>query len=195
MNTLFFDTETTGKADFTAGHQSPYQPRIVQFAALLCDDQGAELGMFSTIIKPDGWRIPAEAAAIHGITTEKAEECGVPILCALSMFSMFAAVADTVVAHNIDFDALVCRSEYFRAGKSARFDERPNKFCTMKPTTALCKIPHVKRWPGSGPYKYPKLQEAYPILLGKQLEGAHDALADVRACAEIYFWLVKNGHA
>lgn len=191
MNTLLFDTETTSKADFSAGYQSQNQPRIVQFSALLTDDQGAELGMFSTIIKPDGWTIPAEAAAIHGITTEKAEACGVPMLCALSMFGMFAAVADTVVAHNIDFDALVCRSEYHRAGKTARFAELAH-FCTMKRSTDLCKLP--SQWKGKG-YKWPKLEEAYRILLGKELEGAHDALADVRACAEIYFWLVKNGHA
>ncbi len=38
-------------------------------------------------------------------------------------------------------------------------------------------------------YKWPKLQETYKFLFGEEFEGAHDAMADVRACARIYFEL------
>lgn len=182
---LFFDTETTGKCDFRCSAEYDGHPRIVQFAALLCDEKGKEMAMFSAIVKPSGWTVPDEAAAIHGVTTDIAERAGVPVACVLSMFGMMAAQADTVIAHNIDFDDLVTRSEYCRAEKQPRFASLA-KFCTMKATTNLCKLPG-----NYGKYKRPKLEEAYRILLGKELMGAHDALADVRACAELFFHLNK----
>jgi hypothetical protein len=49
----------------------------------------------------------------------------------------------------------------------------------------ICKLP--SKYPGE--YKWPRLIEAYRHAFGKDFTGAHDALADVRACKEIYFWL------
>lgn len=184
---VFFDTETTGKCDFRAGLEYDGQPRIVQMAALLTDDAGEELGMFSVTIQPDGWRIPEEAAAIHGITTEMASVSGVPIVRALGMLSSFCHQSDELIAHNIDFDHLVTMSEYYRAGKTARIASMA-RFCTMKAATDLCELPG-----NYGKYKWPKLSEAMSILLKKELIGAHDALADVRGCAELYFFLKKEG--
>lgn len=178
-----FDCETTGRAEFRRPCHDPSQPRIVQLAALLMDDEGTERGAFSAIILPDGWTIPDEAAAIHGITTEIAIACGVPLVIALSMFNMFAKQADTIIAHNIDFDAFVTEGEFVRAEKTARFLTL-KRFCTMKASTPLCRLPSKFK---GGDFKWPKLSEAVKILLGKELIGAHDALADVRACAELYF--------
>lgn len=183
---LFFDCETTGKSNFRLPSDHPSQPRVVQFAAILTDDEGAEVGCLSSIIQPDGWTIPEEATSIHGISTAKAQACGIPIVTALSMFNIFARRADTVIAHNIDFDWLVTHGEFLRAEKLPVFVTLA-KFCTMKATTPLCKLPGK-----FGDFKWPKLSEAYQIILGKELIGAHDALADVRACKELYFWLTKN---
>lgn len=188
---LFFDTETTGKAEMRLPHDHPSQPHIVQFAALLTDDQGQEASVFSVIIKPDGWTIPDEAAAIHGITTQHAEQCGVPIACALSMFSMLALTADTLIAHNIDFDDFVTRGEYARLGKEPRH-AKLTKFCTMKASTQLCQIPNQYWKPGRDRYKWPKLEEAMRIILRKELQGAHDAFADMKGCAELYFHLAAQ---
>ncbi|KAG1311504.1 hypothetical protein G6F63_016316 [Rhizopus arrhizus] len=38
------------------------------------------------IVRPDGWIIPDEGAAMHGITTEHAAAVGVPESLALSLF-------------------------------------------------------------------------------------------------------------
>jgi len=38
-------------------------------------------------------------------------------------------------------------------------------------------------------YKNPSLQEAYRHLFGRNFVGAHDAMADVRACRDVYFAL------
>lgn len=40
-------------------------------------------------------------------------------------------------------------------------------------------------------YEWPRLQEAYKHAFGKEFEGAHDAMSDIRATKEIYFWLIK----
>src|ERR1700728_652162 len=76
---LFFDTETTGKADFKAKLSAKHQPRIVQMGMLLCSSDGNEKLRLSFVIKPDGWTISKEASDIHGITTDKCEASGISI--------------------------------------------------------------------------------------------------------------------
>lgn len=188
---LFFDTETTGKALFKAPPNHPAQPRIVQLAAILFDEEASECGSLNVIIKPDGWTIPDEAAAIHGITTAKALACGIPIMSALAVFSNFLHLADMLIAHNIDFDELVVSCDLVRlpnSGAQKCFDRlgEINTFCTMKNTTQICQLPG-----NYGDFKWPKLNEAHKHLFGTDVEDAHDAMADVRACARIYFEITK----
>ena len=52
---------------------------------------------------------------------------------------------------------------------------------TMKSTSEL--IPGKK--------KRPKLQELYTFLFGKPFEGAHDAMADIRATKDCFLQLIK----
>jgi DNA polymerase-3 subunit epsilon len=40
--------------------------------------------------------------------------------------------------------------------------------------------------------KTPKLTEAYELLLGKPLTGAHNALDDARAVVELYRWMLAG---
>lgn len=177
---LFFDTETTGKCDFKASFESERQPHLVQLGALLTEDSGEERAVLNCIIQPFGWTVPAEAASVHGITTEIADRSGVPLASALSLFSMLCAKADTLVAHNIDFDLLISKCAYHRLGRPSRIEGMKLR-CTMKESTDICKIrgPHGFKWP--------KLTEAFQHLTGKPMEGAHDALADVRGCAAVFF--------
>lgn len=189
MNLLFFDTETTGKANFKAGPEWPLQPRCVQLAALLCAPDGTEIAWFNHIIEPDGWDIPAEAAAVHGITLERAKAEGVPISRAIINFVELLIQTEWLVAHNIDFDDLILHSELhrMRADILEQFKAK-RRFCTMRAATDICKIP--TGW-GRGKYKWPKLVEAHQHFFGKGFEGAHDAMADVRACARVYFALQR----
>lgn len=179
---LFFDTETTGKADFKASHEAKHQPHIVQLGAVLTEDDGTERASIDLIIKPDGWTIPEEAAAIHGITTEIAERCGVPLLHAASVFSRLLAQADTLVAHNIEFDVKMMRASFFRLGKPFS-DDGKTFYCTMKAATDICRLP------GLYGYKWPTLQEAHVHFLKEEFKGAHSAIVDVLACKRIYFAL------
>lgn len=180
---LFFDTETTGKADFRSEPDSDFQPRIVQLGALLCDENEQEIASLNLVVCPIV-DIPEEASAIHGITNEIARSRGVPIFHALMIFAALKRQANLMVAHNIDYDDFVVKGESFRHG-SELVDVAG--FCTMKSMTPVCKIPGKY-----GDFKWPKLAEAYQHAFGKELVGAHDAMTDLRATKDLFFWLKKQ---
>jgi DNA polymerase III epsilon subunit-like protein len=186
MKRIYFDTETTG---FPAKAGTPLDrcPFVCQLAAILVDDEHGEVASLNTIIKPAGWTISDDVAAIHGITTAKAEAFGIPARVAFAAFSQLCRVADQAVAHNIGFDLEFVSYEVERAGAENVILSKPH-FCTMEATTDLCKIPG--RYPGK--FKWPKLMEAHIHLLGGGFDDAHDALADVRACYRVHKHLLEN---
>lgn len=103
----------------------------------------------------------------------------------MAVFCELARKPQVVVAHNIGFDLLVIRSEACRLGLDDPF-EGASFFCTMENMTDVCKLP------GNYGFKWPKLQEAHRHAFGTPFDDAHDALADVKACAKIYWWLQKQ---
>ena len=178
---LILDTETTGVTP---------QDRIVSICWALYDDRGQETATIHRIIRPDGFTIPAGATAIHGITTETARRRGIPLVEALT-----ALQADVVrhtpglyVGHNVSFDRPIVLNEYARLGHPENLSPLPT-FCTMKRSTQLCALPQVN---GRG-FKWPKLAELHHHLFGRPHGGAHDAEADVRACAKCFFELRRRG--
>lgn len=180
MAVLVFDTETTG---------FPPAARLVQLAALLYDHEGNELDGYDTLIKPDGWEVPLEAAAIHGFTTEICHAQGIPLLQAMERFIPMLDRAVLLVAHNWDFDARILSPEIARTHQRLLQNPPAKAVCTMKLSTNICRLPHQRR--GSG-YKWPTLKEAYAFFFSKQIQNAHDARSDARACAEIFFELRKR---
>lgn len=183
---LFFDTETTGKLDFRAPPEANHQPRLVQLACLLTDDAGKELSSINIVVKPNGFEIPVSATAIHGYTTQAATDLGLDLSTVLFLLNDLRQKPHVVVAHNIDFDLKIVEGELRRGDfdcEDGIFGDA-RIFCTMKSMTPVCKLPGKY-----GDYKWPKLQEAYKHAFGVEFDGAHDALADVRACAKVYFWL------
>ena len=72
--------------------------------------------------------------------------------------------------------------------------EAQPKFCTMSASSAIMKLPPTEKMISAGfnKPKPPKLSDAYEHFFGKNLEGAHNALVDVRACKEVYFELLKR---
>lgn len=182
MTYLFLDTETTGLFDFKGDVTAEYQPRIVQLGAILADASGKVLREHGVIVKPEDWVIPDEAAAIHGITTEHANKFGIPMLQALTMLEEMAALASTLVAHNISYDMAMVNREALSRGIETKTRELP-RFCTMKETTDLVRIPSPRG------YKWPKLIELHQFLFQCDFEGAHSALGDCRATMRCFFRL------
>ncbi len=184
---LIFDTETTGKADFKAAPEAPQQPRMVQLAALLLNNDFEPEAEFCLIIKPDGYVISDEVAKIHGITQARAEKYGVSEKATLLLFKALCSRATSLVAHNIVFDALIIDKAC--AVHDVTFDPPATKFCTMNAMTNICKLPG--RFDN---YKWPTLTEAYQHVTGQPPLAAHNALADVYSCATIYKYL-QGRHA
>jgi len=186
---LFFDTETTGVPGerYAPAIDTWNWPRVVQLAWTVTDEDGNELRALSFIVRPDGFEIPVSATGVHGITTQAALVGGKAIEAVLDAFTKDADVADTLVSHNITFDERVIRAELIRAGRSetAMFDK--NLYCTMRSSKDFCKIR------GRGGHKWPTLGELHSFLFGTDVEKAHDALADVRACAKCFFELKRQG--
>ncbi len=185
---LFFDTETTG---VPKNYKAPVSdlnnwPRLVQLAWLLTDDKGQEINHGEHIVKPNGFTIPAEAAKIHGISTELAMQEGVDLKFAVDAIVADMQKAKVLIAHNVQFDEKILGAELLRIGYQNHLDSKPRK-CTMQSSTNYCKLP--------GPYgfKWPKLQELHQKLFSETFDGAHRALTDVRACARCYFELVRLG--
>ena len=187
---IFFDTETTGvPRNYKASMQDTDNwPRLVQLAWLLVDERGTELKRKSVIIRPDGFTIPEKAAQVHGITTERAQNEGLPLRNVLDEFMQDLELAEEIVGHNIDFDIHIVGAELCRLGLSTQKISNKPTTCTMKSFTNFCAIPSNN---GYGGYKWPTLDELYCKVFGHGMENAHDALADILATKECFFEL-KN---
>lgn len=186
---LFFDTETTGiPTDFNAPASYTWNwPRLVQLGWILSDKEGHVISSGNEIIRPDGFTIPADAAKVHGITTEEAKRRGKPLREVVDSFLKDAKRAKVFVGHNISFDQKVVGAELCRLGLTDTVSTRQS-ICTMKSSTNYCKIPG-----NYGGYKWPQLKELYRKLFGRDFADAHDAMADIEATKECFFELVRLG--
>lgn len=189
---LFYDTETTGLPNWNVPSEDESQPHLVQLAAILADAETKEvIQSIDLIIKPEGWEIPDEVAEIHGITTEKALEVGVPEGFAVIMLHLMRGKADRV-AHNRTFDQRIIRigmKRYMSEEAIEAWAEKDDHECTMLMAKPIMKMEPKGRYG----YKSPKLEEAYKHFTGKDLENAHTAMADAKACMEIYFAMKEGG--
>lgn len=194
-NALVFDTETTNLPHNSKPAGDSCQPHVVQLGAMLIDRDNRVRAEMNLIIKPDGnWQMGEEALKAHGITVEMAEKYGVSAKGAASLFSRLLAQADVVVAHNFKFDRFLIHIMAARCGLPAQDFTMNHSFCTMENSRSIVKCPPTQKMKdkGMGGYKNPSLQEAHVHFFGREFEGAHDAMADVRACRDI-FWRLVNG--
>lgn len=189
---LFLDTETTGLPLWKDPSEHSDQPHIVQLAAKLVNlDTREVLKSMDVIVKPDGWVIPDDTIAVHGITNERAAAEGIPEADAVRQFLDMAAelsVEEMVIGHNVTLDQRIVRIAIKRHLDVANAVEgaiQPSD--VWKAVPAFCTMwkskPHTKL-PGN---KHPKLTEAYQHFIGKPMEGAHSAGGDVDGCIAVYF--------
>lgn len=185
---LFFDTETTGFINKQVSSTDPKQARVCQLGALLTDENGRTMGQFDLLIRPTNWIISEHLTKIHGISHSMAARYGVPIMEALEMFESFINKSEVLVAHNFEFDKNVLALERDASCVTESLFSTKRTCCTMLNATEVCKIPNATK----GGYKWPKLQEIYQVLFDRQFDNAHNAMADVIACKEVFFEMLRR---
>jgi len=187
---LIYDTETTGlpknyKAPITDAEN---WPRLVQLAWQLHAADGSLIEADNFIVKPDGFDIPFNSEKVHGISTKKALEEGIPLLEALDRFTEALGKTKIVAGHNIEFDNNIMGAEYMRLGDSAPIMDLPS-IDTKNESTDFCAIPGGR----GGQFKWPKLTELHVKLFGEKFDEAHNAAADVAATTRCFLELIRIG--
>ena len=179
---LFFDTETTGIPDRAAKWDTDFAnyPHVVQMAWI----HGCKVE--NHIIRPEGWEIPEETVAVHGITTEYAIEHGEPFATVVDMFIQDCHEAGLICGHNIHFDTGVVKAnilrelgrEYYDANDVETALYKGKRIDTMRST-----MKWVDARFASGRLKFPNLGELYSRCFPGEVFPAHDALEDCKAVA------------
>lgn len=200
MNTLFFDTETTGLTKGNKPHTHPDQPMPVQIGVKLDADNMQEMAAANVLIQTNTvegvapWIVSPGAYKATGIDNDRADSFGIHLVTGMEMFLDMLDHVDDVVAHNINYDIVVMRRamqvycDY--TGQEYRDPfEGKRLICTMFASQDIVKAPPKR----NGEWKWPKLEECVKHFFGEKLEGAHDALVDVRATARVYYHLHQIG--
>ena len=193
MLALVYDTETNGLPLSREPSSDPRQPHIVQLAAHLVDvDERRVIQSIDLIAEPDGWEIPEDVAAIHGITTERAKEVGLPEKLVLDVFLMLWNQAELRIAHNESFDSRIIRiaiKRLFKSDEAADYWKAGPAECTCNMATAIMKLPPTQKMRAAGRNtpKRANLAEAYKHFTGQDLQDAHTAIADVNACMNVWY--------
>jgi len=164
---VFFDLETTG-LDLS-------KDRAVSIATLKIDLEG-KTEEKKILINPE-MAIPKEASDIHGITDEMVADAPTFKQISKSLFTYFENC--DIAGFNSDYyDVPLLMKEFSRCGID---------FPTWE--LNLVDVLKFERMLNSN-----KLEEVYLRYTGKALEGAHDALNDIRATFEILMCqLEKHG--
>lgn len=188
---LFFDTETNGLPKNWKAKMNEVEnwPRIIQLGWQLYDSERQLIMESKELIVPDGWEIPnLEFWIKNGYSTAQNKLMGVPIHKAMGRFLFHYQMAFYMIAHNMNFDYNVVGAEMIRLKMKAG-ERRLQRICTMEKTTDFLRIPGK----GGRGFKFPKLEELYRFLFKEDFDGAHDALADVKATARCFFELIDRG--
>lgn len=172
MNFLIFDTETTGLT-LHPDAKLELQPRIIEFAALLIDETGENLGEIDELLNPNRV-ITEEITKITGITNEDVQTAPSFIEIVDRIQELFSQ-ADVMLAHNLPFDQTMLNLELGRIDYDFKF-----------PKIGLCTVQEHAESYGFRP----TLKRLYQDVVGKPLEQKHRALDD---CEAMFETLIKGG--
>jgi len=187
MSKLFvFDFETGGEnglPQWKIPSNDPSQPHILSAAALVVDaDTQKVLQSVDLIVKPDGWEVTQELTEIHGISNEYAMDVGIPEYSVAEII-MTLAEGCKQIAYNATFDRRVMRIALKRFFSEADVEAWHN-------SEYACAMFAAKQAMG---VKSVKLVDAYKHFTGKELVGAHSAMADTLAAKEVWFAIHGSG--
>ncbi|WP_027138363.1 DNA polymerase III subunit alpha [Gaetbulibacter saemankumensis] len=186
---LIFDTETTGlpkrwDAPIT---DTDNWPRCIQIAWQLHDAMGNCIDHQDYLVQPDGFNIPYDAEKIHGISTELAQEEGIPLAEVLEKFNEVLGRAKFIVGQNVKFDLNIMGAEFVRGALDNVLQDLPVLDTCTEDTAQLCQIPGGR----GGKFKLPTLTELHEYLFNEPFAEAHNATADVEATTRCFLELIR----
>ncbi|MCR2816586.1 exonuclease domain-containing protein [Microbacterium jiangjiandongii] len=159
------DVETTGL--------SPKRDRVVEIAVVRIDQRGTVVDEWSTRLNPEG---PVGATHIHGITQSDVDRA--PLFRDVASAIAPQIQGLPIAAHNARFDLAFLRAEFVRAGWDVPW--LPS-YCTLDGSHHY--MPHLQRR---------RLVDCC-WEAGIRLDGAHSALGDARATAELLGHYMRGG--
>lgn len=188
------DCETSGLPKYNLPADDPAQPHVAAVALILVDEQFKIEREYEALIRPEGWEMEPGATAVNGLSTEHLLENGIPVLSALPVYTDAIDEGRVIVAHNCRFDTKCMRGELRRANIDDRFD-KTRTICTMQACVGVVKAAPTNSMMAGGrkTFKMPKLAEAYRHFFKRDFDFPHSALADARACLEIFRKLNEIG--
>jgi DNA polymerase III epsilon subunit-like protein len=222
---LFFDVETTGLPTFPSSARSidssqlsPYSSRyphitdlssynssrIVQISSLLCSyPSWTEISRQDILVKCTDFEI--SNSEIHGITTERSREEGIPFPEAISLFLSQCSQSTYFLAHNLPFDSHIIQSELYRHQlhsslsffQSCVYDqvsysplspfekpkEGPRGICTMNLTKKYLLDTHGKT---------ASLKNLYEMVMDEGIANHHNAMGDVESLWKVMKVMIEK---
>lgn len=157
----FFDVETTGG--------DVVKDRIIQIALIKYPKDGSTPLERTYLLNPQV-PIKPEATAVHGVTDAQVADCLPFKMIAVELFN-FLQDADLAGYNSNRFDVPILIEEFARVGldfstEGRRLIDAMQIFYKMEPRT---------------------LKAALKFYCGQDLTNAHDAMADTRATADVFF--------
>lgn len=203
---LYYDCESTGLPLFERQSTDPAQPRMGSFCSLFVDGQtGRVVRLWYGLMLPDGWDMPLDVTAIHGLTTEMLVRDGVsPRQMLQSLFNTATTWKRPLirVGWNIGADDKFVKIEAERAGLRGECDafmkktakdprgDKPSGIDACHMARPICQLPATAKMKGG--FKPPKLAEAAAFFFRESHKDGHSALADTLMLMRIHQEMLRR---
>jgi len=177
MNTILFDTETTGLI-VPEAQDIDAQPEIIEIYCAKIDQEFNLIGEFEYMLKPKK-PLSKKITEITGITEADLE--GKPTFADIAFeLSSFFVGTHRMVAHNLPFDRNMLANELLRVDRLLKFPWPPEHICTVQKSMPI-------------EQRRINLTTLHKYATGKPLANAHRAKDDVFGLVRCFHWMCEKG--
>ena len=183
---LAIDTETYAMMYKDENNRTVYPP-MVELACVRYDKDGYEVETYRTLVQPPkGYKVPSDSFVYNKFSRSQLEAEAVPVEEALSHFFDMLSRSGCLLGHNIQFDLSVLANAKSEGMPWDLFIDDFPFVDTSSPT------PRFAKEHGISQYRI-NLPRLHTLLFGHPYDNPHHALSDARACARIYFEMIRQG--